>query len=1764
MKRIVSLILGFVFIASSLVFTSAQAVMAADPLNIMEPPVSQNVSANANVTFSVSIFGGVQPYGYQWQYATSATETYQNVTTGGSGYTAATLTINSVTTAMNGYYYRCVITDSDNPPTTMTSLSARLQVTSGATQTAAPTASYNSGTTANSNIIGINAAISLATTATVANNPKIYYTTGTTAASTPTPTLASREFDYSECIQAPSVPGTFCVKAIATSSNAATSNVATFNYTVTNDVHRLSDIKSEPAFLVWKANKFQSDMPQVVADKIDAVINRMSLNERARFTVGDGSSYGTGRVPGTAGQTIAMIDFGIPQTSLSDGPAGLRITTGSTTSTYFRRPTYWPNGSARSSTWNKDLIYKMGDAWGAECYYFSSDVQLAPGMNIHRSVLNGRNFEYYSEDPLLSGMTAAMEVSGFQQNNPVGMMIKHFAVNNQETNRTNKNTQVATRTLREIYLRNFEYAVQYGKPWAVMNSYNQVNSVSTAQNYGLNTVILKGEWGFKGFLCTDWGSGTGGYGNAGDFLYRYPGFTGTTALTANNASRLASGNDTLQYASTDNAGITSAVANQSHPLTQERVDQAVRLLLTMVVKSPSFNNKPLIFGATDQELMDKNRALGMEIGEEAVTLLKNEKINGTPALPLATPTDTQQVLLLGTTMNTLINGGTGSGAVNMGTGETITSLANAVSNIVGSSHMINANSVVTSTTNGEQVVPQSYFDTTWNTGNISAVVYAYRRTSAEGSDQSPTGSPTTSMVGYQNSVQETNLMIQASNFANAHNIPFIVILNMGTWTTVSTWEDRADGIIMGWEQGMAGGTPMAEVLFGRVNPSGKTPTSVPYAISGNAPNGARYNPSEGQFGGTGAATAVYYNEGIYVGYRYFDTFNVPVAFPFGHGLSYTKFTYSDATLRKATIDSVSDIQTASVTITNTGDVPGKEVVQFYIGAPGIEMPKPVKELKGFEKTKLLQPGESQTIHVYFDTMALASYADGSSAGTTAGDWLVEPGHYVVYFASSSQDIRATKSFVVSNGFVARHDNADAMEPTAANQATLEANAIKPNQITVTFNPGGGETAYQKVYPVMGGSYGYLPELPAGFGWYIQGTGSMVSPDEIVTAGDKTLVPDKIVAKYDVNVEVLEWGSAVTHLIIDTQSTVNASDIALDSFTVSAVTRNPVNSNTVYSGARTITNAYVSATKEKGKPAASGRYIVLELKYGYNATAAEVNGSAALVYQSRNYWLNMTYTVSLAKPVTGVEELSYATTNRLIYDDFKLIDNPVANYTAQKYRMYTPAEAGQGQALPLVLWNHGAGENYGTTSGASNEGAQLFANLGGVGWVKNAPEACYILTPQRNYSSYSRNGVVAFIKDLVAKGLVDENRIYVAGCSQGGQETHNYLLENPTLFAGAVPICPLSGSGLTVAQLTTIKHVPIWYVHSVDDATVAAVNSQTPYDRLIAMGPKDVRRTLFPGVSGTEVPNPDYAGKNGLYYPDGHWSWVMLLNNKYVENGGIPDSTEGTTFMDWLFAQTNWKHDQGEIVITRSRNTISANVKDCYVNGTDKAVNARLYVALYDEANAGRLLAVKSSNIVSVPAYNGYKEISIEPFDFGDAGSAKAYLWNADTFVPLLMSASKSLAIEDIEVPNLPGHHYIPVEGSKTIYIDERIGGVGGSFTSSGVVAPDTGHQYLSSFNNNASYYTSYRLYFEEAGTYSIAFRYGNSGAATNQVTLTLNGTQAAGGFNWPASGGWTTWVSSAPLGTFVVPEREVGGYDLRIVPGTTSINILAFTITRVS
>ena len=385
------------------------------------------------------------------------------------------------------------------------------------------------------------------------------------------------------------------------------------------------------------------------------------------------------------------------------------------------------------------------------------------------------------------------------------------------------------------------------------------------------------------------------------------------------------------------------------------------------------------------------------------------------------------------------------------------------------------------------------------------------------------------------------------------------------------------------------------------------------------------------------------------------------------------------------------------------------------------------------------------------------------------------------------------------------------------------------------------------------------------------------------------------ASFDIIVEALEWDYAVTAVIIDNGEEIDSATAASLTYEITALATkfSAGATTTIGDGPRTITGQYASAVKEPGYPADKGRYTVIELKYGYISRTVN-DGSGYRTWLDNcaasddGVWLTLSYSVTQIVDESEIS-IEYNGTIRLIYDDFELVGNPVAGFTNQKYMMYTPNGA-DGKMLPIVVYNHGSGETY--SASKNNEHGQIVFNMGGVGWVKYAPEDCYVLVPQRSYNGYSRAGVVAFLNYLVDEGKVDPNRIYVSGSSMGGGETFSFLRENPDLFAAAIPNCPSPAPN--AAQAEIIKHIPIWFVSAESDTVVRPAGIWTSYNILAGLdGVKDVRITMFPEPFGKGDPTPYYFG---------HFSWIPFLNNEYIEDGGIPGSAEGTTFMDWLFAQ----------------------------------------------------------------------------------------------------------------------------------------------------------------------------------------------------------------------------------------------------------------------
>ena len=727
--------------------------------------------------------------------------------------------------------------------------------------------------------------------------------------------------------------------------------------------------------------------PQLRKDNIDEVLAAMTLQEKATLLVGgaraeivNGVTSGVAaQVPGAAGNTRPIARLGIPGTVLADGPAGLRIspTRQGASQTFYC--TGFPVGTLLASSWDTALVEEVTAAMGNEVHEYGVDVLLAPGMNIHRNPLCGRNFEYFSEDPLLSGKMAAAYVRGVQKNG-VGTSIKHYAANNQETNRNENDARISERALREIYLKNFEIAVKESDPWTVMSSYNQLNGEYTQQKKDLLTTVLRDEWGFKGIVMTDWGNKAGTVKSAW------------------------SGNDLMEPGNQNE--IDRIVAGvQDGSLDIKDVDRNVRRMLEYIVRTPSFakykySNKPDL----KAHAQVARRAAG-----EAMVLLRNEHAT----LPLK---GNEKVALYGVSSVDFVAGGTGSGDVNkayvvnmedamVSAGFTLdqdladyykafaaydkaqTALAGTAGNWFSRRKL------------AEVAIPSNAIANEAKANDVAVIVLG--RNAGEGADRKM-------IDDFELTAVERELLQNVSASFHAQGKKVVVVLNIGGVIETNSWKNLVDAILLPWSPGQEGANAVADVLTGKVNPSGKLPMTFPvnfmdHPSSANFPY--NYTRPQNQGWGRGPQQPVKdvdytnYEEGIWVGYRYFTTAGVGVSYPFGYGLSYTTFAYGKPAV-KATADGFE----ASITVTNTGSVAGREAVGLYVTAPEAGLVKPVRELKAFAKTRELKPGESQTLTLKVDNYSVASFNEADSA------WEAPAGTYRVQFGASVEDIRAAADY----------------------------------------------------------------------------------------------------------------------------------------------------------------------------------------------------------------------------------------------------------------------------------------------------------------------------------------------------------------------------------------------------------------------------------------------------------------------------------------------------------------------------------------------------------------------------------------------------------------------------------------------------------------------------------------------------------------------------------------------------------------------------------
>ena len=748
-----------------------------------------------------------------------------------------------------------------------------------------------------------------------------------------------------------------------------------------------------------------NETPQLGKSSINKVVAAMTLEEKVQLLVGTGMAGFSGEnavvgetqelVPGAAGATYPIPRLGIPAIVVADGPAGLRIqpVRGNDPNTYYC--TAFPVGTLLASTWNIELVEQVGQAMGNEVLEYGVDVILGPALNIHRNPLCGRNFEYYSEDPLLSGKMATAMVKGIQSNG-VGVSIKHFAANNQETNRMANDSRMTVRALREIYLKGFEITVKEAKPQTVMTSYNFINGVYASESRELLTDILRDEWGFKGLVMTDWFGGK------------------------NPPAMVHAGNDLLMPGTPQQYEAILAAAKDGS-LSVADIDANVKRILNIILETPRFKG----YRYSNQPDLQAHAQVTRQSAAEGMVLLKNAE----NTLPLAN--DVQNIAAFGITSYEFISGGTGSGDVN----EAYTvSLKEGLSNSGyvlndGLTNLYETHIVAENLKNApapdnmlamfmpkvrptELSFDEAQLSQIVNSSDIALITIG--RNSGEFLDRKIEND-------FDLSADEHKLIQTICEAFHAKGKRVVVALNIGGVIETASWKDLPDAILLAWQAGQEGGNSVADVLKGVVNPSGKLPTTFPVnyfdvASSANFPYDYQFDmrTAFGAFSGQENAIKepvrnvdyTNYEEDIYVGYRYFDTFDKVVSYPFGYGLSYTSFAYE-----KPTINGKNGNYTLTVTVKNTGTKTGKEAVQLYISAPAKAMDKPVKELKAFAKTKLLQSGESQMLTFIITPSDLASFDQTASA------WKVEAGDYTAKFGSSANAILQTVTFDITKEMV---------------------------------------------------------------------------------------------------------------------------------------------------------------------------------------------------------------------------------------------------------------------------------------------------------------------------------------------------------------------------------------------------------------------------------------------------------------------------------------------------------------------------------------------------------------------------------------------------------------------------------------------------------------------------------------------------------------------------------------------------------------------------
>ena len=712
------------------------------------------------------------------------------------------------------------------------------------------------------------------------------------------------------------------------------------------------------------------DETKPVEERVEDALSRMTLEEKVRILHAQ-SKFSSAGVP----------RLGIPDIWCTDGPHGIRPEVlwdeweqaGWTNDSC----TAYPALTCLAATWDRSLAESYGISIGEEAKYRRKNVLLGPGVNIYRSPLNGRNFEYMGEDPYLAGKMSAQYVRGVQSNG-VAACVKHYALNNQESHRHTVDVHVDDRALYEIYLPAFKAAVQEGGAWSIMGSYNLYKNQHCCHNQYLLNDILKGEWGFDGAVISDWGGvevTSEAISNGLDLEYG----TWTDGLTEGKSNVYDTYHLALPYLERLRSGEADV----------KTLDEKVRRVLRLQMRTNLSANH-----STGRFVCPEHSAVARRIGDDGIVLLKNDGI-----LPLDT-TGSKKILVVGE--NAIKKLTVGGGSSSLKAQYEILPLEGLQAALDGKAEVkyergyvgevLNSyNGVSTGQDLSDSRTPEQLVNDAVAAAADADYVIVFgglnksKHQDAESADRLDYSLP-----------YGQDALVEALAEVNAN----LVFVNISGNAVAMPWLPKVKAVLQGWFLGSEAGNSIADVLTGRVNPSGKLPFTFPVALADGPISSERQYPGikrEGE-----KVYDEYYTEGIYVGYRWYESRNVPVLFPFGHGLSYTEFEYGEAKLSASALAEGRTLE-VSVPVKNVGKMAGAEVVQLYVSDPECSVDRPVKELKGFGKL-YLEPGETGVLKFTLGTDDLAFFDPGKH------EWVAEPGVYRVLVGASSADIRAEAEF----------------------------------------------------------------------------------------------------------------------------------------------------------------------------------------------------------------------------------------------------------------------------------------------------------------------------------------------------------------------------------------------------------------------------------------------------------------------------------------------------------------------------------------------------------------------------------------------------------------------------------------------------------------------------------------------------------------------------------------------------------------------------------